>query len=210
MLFASWLKTRKTLAKPVPIRRRTFAPRLEAMEDRLVPATFTVLNTLDSGAGSLRQAILDANATAGTDLIDFNIGGGGVQTIAPTSALPAITDAVTIDGTTQPGFAGSPIIELSGASAGNVNGLLIRGSNSTVRSLVINRFQQAGVAIVGTGIVGNWVQGCYLGTDVSGTLARPNFRGVQLGDFAGHSPQGTVIGTNGDGSNDAAERNVIS
>src|SRR5436190_13609255 len=103
MLFASWLKTRKTLAKPVPIRRRTFAPRLEAMEDRLVPATFTVLNTADSGAGSLRQAILDANATAGADLINFTIPAAGVQTISPLSALPDITDAVTIDGYSQPG-----------------------------------------------------------------------------------------------------------
>src|SRR4030095_8251296 len=82
------------------------------------PMTFTVTNTSDSGSGSLRQAILDANANAGSDMIDFNIPGAGVHTIMPASALPTITDPVTIDGTTQPGFAGSPIIELSGTIAG--------------------------------------------------------------------------------------------
>src|SRR5438132_13693046 len=80
--------------------------------------TFTVTNTNDSSAGSLRQAILDANANPGTDTIAFNIPGSGVKTINPTSSLPLITDPLIIDGTTQPGFAGSPIIELNGASAG--------------------------------------------------------------------------------------------
>src|SRR3989442_1046304 len=66
-------------------------------------ATFTVTNTNDSGDGSLRWAITNANGTAGTDLIAFNISGTGVQTITPLSSLPYITDPVTIDGYTQPG-----------------------------------------------------------------------------------------------------------
>ena len=53
---------------------------LEPLEDRQLLATFTVLNTNDAGPGSLRQAILDANATPGLDAINFNIG-AGVQTI---------------------------------------------------------------------------------------------------------------------------------
>jgi len=65
--------------------------------------TFTVTNTNDSGAGSLRQAILDANATTGADLINFNIAGTDVHTIAPASELPKITGPVTINGYTQPG-----------------------------------------------------------------------------------------------------------
>ena len=72
-------------------RPQSCRPRLELLEDRLALATFLVLNTNDSGADSLRQAILSANAAAGPDVITFNIGGGGVQTIAPTSPLPAIT-----------------------------------------------------------------------------------------------------------------------
>src|SRR2546423_5800084 len=83
-------------------------------------ATFTVTNTNDSGAGSLRQAILAANASSGTDTIAFNIPGAGVQTINLASGLPFITDPVTIDGTTQPNFAGSPLIELNGSNAGAV------------------------------------------------------------------------------------------
>src|SRR5205085_8028593 len=94
--------------------RRRLAPRrlhVEPLEDRTVLTIFTVLNTLDSGPGSLRQAILDANATAnvgGPDRIEFNIdsasqNGDGTFTIAPLSPLPAITDPAVIDGYTQPG-----------------------------------------------------------------------------------------------------------
>src|SRR6266545_4308864 len=105
--------------------------------------TFTVTTTGDSGAGSLRQAILNANATAGTDTIRFSIG-SGARTISPLSALPTITEAVVIDGTTQPGFSGPPIIELSGASAGmGANGLRISSGGCLITGLVINRFQSA-------------------------------------------------------------------
>ena len=74
-------------------------PRLEVMEDRTLLSTFLVSNTGDSGPGSLRQAILDSNAAIGaTNTIDFAISGSGVQTIAPLSSLPAITNPVLIDG----------------------------------------------------------------------------------------------------------------
>ena len=65
--------------------------------------TYTVSNTLDAGPGSFRQAILDANARAGSDTISFNIPGSGVHTITPTTELPALTSPVIIDGYTQPG-----------------------------------------------------------------------------------------------------------
>ena len=68
-------------------------------------ATFTVTNMADSGPGSLRWAITQANLTPGPDVIQFAIPGPGVQTITPLSALPALTDprGVFIDGFTQPG-----------------------------------------------------------------------------------------------------------
>ncbi len=72
--------------------------------------TFIVSNTDDSGAGSLRQAILDANANPGADVITFDIDGGGAQSITVSSALPTISGALTVDGTTQPGYSGSPLI----------------------------------------------------------------------------------------------------
>src|SRR6476620_9785866 len=103
--------------------------------------TFTVINTNDSGAGSLRQAILDANGTAGTDQINFNIPGSGVQTISPLTQLPAITDPVVIDGYTQPGASVNTLangdnavllIELSGSKIPTgTNGLIITAGAST-------------------------------------------------------------------------------
>lgn len=278
MLFTKWSQWRRqskrspqgrgTTARPRS-HHRAFRPGLEVLEDRLAPATFTVVNTLDSGAGSLRTAILDANAAPGADLIDFAIPGAGVHTISPSTVLPTITGAVIIDGTTQPGFAGSPVIELNGASAGaSVTGLVITAGDSTVRGLVINRFGGYGILLANGG--NNTVIGNYIGTDVAGSTARGNgasgimmensagntiggvtadarnvvsgnalhgivmFRpgavgNVVQGNYVGTNAAGTAglgttsggivvdggahdnrIGTDGDGTNDAAERNLIS
>src|SRR6476661_9463090 len=84
-------------------------------------ATFTVTKTADTNDNvcdadcSLREAIIAANNNPGQDTIAFSIG-SGPKTISPTSALPTISESVIIDGTTQPGFAGSPIIELDGSN----------------------------------------------------------------------------------------------
>jgi len=59
-----------------PDSRPLFPARLERLEARTLPSSFTVLNTNDSGPGSLRQAILDANAATGSSQIIFNIGSG--------------------------------------------------------------------------------------------------------------------------------------
>ena len=134
-------------------------------------ATFVVTNTNDSGAGSLRQAILDANANAGPDVITFNIG-AGLKTITPTSKLPDITDPVVIDGTTQPGFTGAPLIEISGNSIGFNQLLVITAGNSTIRSLIINHFQNGGIVLSDNG--GNHVEGCYVGTDATGSAGTSN------------------------------------
>jgi hypothetical protein len=164
------------------------------------PVSFAVLNTNDSGAGSFRQTIIDANAHPGPDSITFNIAGAGPFTIGLNSALPEITDPVQIDATTQPGSGGTPIVELSGAAAGlDVNGLFVTGGNSTVRGLVINGFSNNGIAISGGG--GNVIAGNYIGLDVTGTVARPN----TLGGIALSTSTGNTIG-----GVTAADRNVIS
>src|SRR4051794_18889608 len=104
-------------------RSRTFrfAPlTLERLEDRTVPTTFTVTNISNAGAGSLRQAILNANSNpnvGGPDVITFNIG-SGIQSIKPTSNLPDFIEPAIVDGASQPGYAGTPIIELDGSLAG--------------------------------------------------------------------------------------------
>ncbi len=165
---------------PRLVPRHTCRPRLEALEVRELLATYTVVNTADAGAGSLRQAILNANSNTASDTIDFSIG-SGVQTITPLSALPTITDPVTITGVTQPGYAGLPIIELNGSNAGaNVSGLTITAGSSWVQGLVINRFNVAGILLLTGG--NNQVNNNFLGTDVSGTAALGNYCGVVI-DF---------------------------
>ena len=153
--------------------------------------TFTVTNTDNTGAGSLRQAITDANATPGLDTIAFDIPGAGVHTIeVPVTPLPHITSPVILDGTTQPGYAGSPLIELQGS---NTNGLWVTAGSSTIRGLVLNGFSQAiGFQYLG----GNHVEGCYIGTDSTGTQAPfPSQHGIRMlnsdGNVAGGpSPAG--------------------
>ena len=183
-------------------------PRLEVMEDRTLLSTFIVSNTGDSGIGSLRQAIVDSNNAVGTtNTIDFHISGTGVQTIVPLSSLPAITNPALIDGESQPGYSGTPLIELSGSQAGGGDGLTITGSGVTVRGLDINNFSQgAGIHLTGTGATGDWIYGNFLGTDPTGTQADPNNYGVEIDGGAANN----LIGTNGDGVNDTAERNLLS
>jgi hypothetical protein len=99
-------------------------------------ATFTVTNDNDSGAGSLRQAILDANLTVATDMISFNISPQSAIDIA--TALPTITQPVTIDGTTQPTSA-NVVVDYTAATAG-VSGLTITAGNCTVKGLSFQNF----------------------------------------------------------------------
>ncbi len=120
------------------------APTVQAQILIIVDGTFTVTTTADSGTGSLRQAILASDAeTGGTNAIEFDIPGQGVQTIAPLSPLPAITGPVLIDGTSQPGYAGTPLIELMGSRAGSADGLTITGPGVTVLGLDIGDFARA-------------------------------------------------------------------
>ncbi len=139
-------------------------------------ATFTVTNRDWIGVGSLYQAILDANATSGTDRIEFSIAGAGVQTIQPLIGLPVITDAVDIDGFTQPGSnaAANPplvMVELNGdlLSEGAQDALFVGGvfSAMTIRGLAINGAFANGIRIQSSSQV--TVEGCYIGTNTTGT-----------------------------------------
>jgi CSLREA domain-containing protein/uncharacterized repeat protein (TIGR01451 family) len=149
---------------------------------------------------SLREAINAANALPLFDTITFSIGLGS-QTIQPTSALPTITEAMQIDGTTQPGFAGTPIIEIDGGfTPAGTNGLLIQSSGSTISALVINRFPGNGILIVNGD--NNRVNGSYIGTDITGVTDLGNgLSGIRL---EGDSNDNIIGGTT------PAERNLIS
>ena len=142
--------------------------------------TYIVTNTNDDAAsGSLRWAITQANANPGQDLITFAIG-NGPQTIAVKGNLPFITDPVIIDGTTQPGYSGKPIIVINGANS-NDYGLRVTKGPSMVRGLVINGFPLGGISVGSAQFQRNdsiTVEGCYIGTDISGTMAVPNGGGT--------------------------------
>lgn len=157
-------------------------------------AIFTVTNNLNTGAGSFRQAIIDANAAAGLDTIRFQIGTGPVE-INHNTALPDITQPVIIDGTTQPGFSGTPLITL----AGNFTvGLKIISGASTVKALALSGFQN-GVVLENAG--GNIVTGNFIGIcPQNPTASCGNFgKGVLINN----SPNNRIGGAT------TAERNII-
>ncbi|HWB10985.1 MAG TPA: Calx-beta domain-containing protein [Pirellulales bacterium] len=154
--------------------------------------------TPDPAHFSLREAIEAANAHPGQDVIDFDLP-DQTRTISPLSPLPNITDPVIIDGTSQFGYAGLPLVELDGSQAGDgANGLTITGGGSVVRGLVIHSFSGSGIELTGLG--GNVVEGNFIGTDVTGTNYLPNQRGDV---FVYLSPDNLIGGTT------AAARNVI-
>ena len=155
---------------------------------------------------TLRSAIQAADALSGTQYIDFHIPtsdsgySGGIWTITPASALPTITTSVYLDGTTQPGYSGTPVVQLSGGSAGaGVNGLTFSAGNSTVRGFVINGFTGDGIDLTTNG--GDTVQGNYIGTNAAGTAALAN---GSSGVLISGSADNTIGGTT------AAARNIIS
>ncbi len=169
---------------------------------------FTVMNTNDSGAGSLRQAIIDANAAPGVDVIEFSIPGAGPHTISPLSVMPYITDSLLIDGYSQDGSQppsestpATIMINLDGSSAGG-SGLEFRGAAASiggVRGLAIYDFQQNGI-VIETGVTGVQVDGNHVGLDASGTASGNGVTGVFI-----NSATLNVVG-----GSDFANRNVIS
>jgi len=137
---------------------------------RLVVTT-NVTTTADNGPGSLRQALLDANDSPGENLVLFNISGPGPYVINLESPLPEITSPVIINGWSQPGFAGLPLITVTGTALSNgADGLVLYAGNSTVRGLVLNGFA-TGIKVLGGNTA---IQGNFIGTDASGIVAAPN------------------------------------
>ncbi len=183
---------------------------VDRMEERIAPATFTVTTAADSGAGSLRAAMMDANASAGADRIEFDIPGSGIKVISLSGHLPVIKEKVTIDGFSQPGSSPNTLavgndanilVEIDGAGrkgfrtniGSNADGTIIRGLSIVNMGDTAIDFQGAG----GAGEV--TIQGNFIGIRADGVTAAGNRAGVEVGPFDGH----TIGGLN------PADRNLI-
>jgi hypothetical protein len=173
---------------------------------------FVVSTTTDAGPGSLRQAVLDANAAGGPAEIRFDIAGPGPHVIRPLSGLPAVQATTFIDGYSQPGSQPNTNSPRAGTNAvlsivldGSLTdasllttALLLLGTGSHVQGLVIHGFPGGGIEVAGTG--GHVVAGNFIGVDATGSAAPGN----GLGGVGLRSPDNRVGGTA------PADRNVIS
>jgi hypothetical protein len=186
-------------------------------------ATFTVTSTADTETpGTLRQAILDANATPGYDTIEFAIPenectADGVCAIVLTDSLPEITEDGLIDGTTQPRYGTAPANVCATDTAplrprvqitGDIVNMfaVVNGAEFTIRGLAMAQARY--LVLIEDDALGT-VQCNSFGTTVSEGTRLAFSAGVCLSCFGGRAATGTTVGTDGDGVDDVAERNVF-
>ena len=202
-------------------------------------ATYTVDSTLDVDDGgapnngcevaagnecTLREALLAANAAAGPDDVAFSISGAGPHVIQPGTELPPATQPVSVDGTTEPDYVATPVIEIDGDPlVGAESGLFLStgSGGSVIRGLAIGRFPFSGIRIEGSS--GNTVERNHIGLDAGGTLARGNVVGIDVAGLSGSNliggtaaADGNLISANNDGmylrgtlGNTRVENNII-
>ena len=172
-------------------------------ENATAPYVVTTTDDLDDGSCdavhcSLREAIAAAQAGGTLPIVQFAIPGSGPHVIRPTSALPTITRALLLDGTSQTDFAGSPTVVISGVDAPAGDGLVIQHDDAAVRGLVINGFTGADIRLLGAG--SSLITGNRIGTDVSGTVAVRNPSGQAAAGIVIEGSAGNQVGgvTGGD------------
>jgi parallel beta-helix repeat protein len=185
---------------PEPQSESAPALQLESLESRTMLTVFSVTNTNDGGAGSLRDALTQSNNHAGVDTIEFHIASSS-KVIRPSSPLPEVWDPAAIDGTTQAGYAGKPLVQVDGANAGaKANGFKLWGG-STLKGLSVTNFAVDGVDLLNRGkLAGNVVRGMWIGLDLAGNAAGNHGQSLLIWKSANN-----VVG----GIN-AGDRNVIS
>ena len=201
---AKFSSFRPSLLAPLPLVVNSTGDAVDA-----IPGD-NLCQTATPGECTLRAAIQEANAVNDADTINFLIPGAGVQTISPASALPVISQPVTIDGYTQPTSTQNTLavgdnavinIELNGTGAGaGVDGLAITAGSCTVRGLAIYRFGGDGIQLSTAG--GNTITGNFIGTNATGA-----------GTTNGNTADGVNIsnvGTNTIGGSTPQARNIIS
>lgn len=182
----------------------------------LPAATHTVTNIADGGPGSLRQAIVDANASPGGDRIEFDIPDhlcSDPCVIRPGVALPPLTGGgIIIDGFSQsgafrPAQAGTGVIRvvLDGSGVENQSGLTIVSAGNVVEGLAIHSFGWNGVAIAGPDARGNRIVGNHIGVSAHGVGRESRRANGFDGVFVGLGASGNTIG-----GDLFTERNVIS
>ncbi|HKQ07545.1 MAG TPA: C25 family cysteine peptidase [Blastocatellia bacterium] len=185
-------------------RRFEEAAATAVLQKRAPAAIFTVNSTGDqadltpgdgvcltaNGDCTLRAAIEETNALAGADTINFNIG-AGTPSITPATALPSITDKLTIDGNSG----GATRVQINGsgvATAGTHGLVLVTGSSgSAIRSLVIRQWTGNGVRIQSDN---NLIENNYIGTNETGSVAAANGAGgVVISGGSGNTIGGLTV-----------------
>ena len=151
----------------------------------------------DTTSCSLREAIEFLNGLAPVDtntpdIVFFDIPGAGPHVISPTAALPTITDGIVIDATTEPDFAGTPVVQIDGADA-IADGLKIAGSQSGIAGLIITNFTDSGIELFSG--QQNLVRGNYLGIDAN-SAAQSNYHGLRVQGASENLIDGNTISGN--------------
>jgi Concanavalin A-like lectin/glucanases superfamily/Putative Ig domain len=131
----------------------------------ITPYSAVVVNINASGPGSMRAVIDEVNASAApTNFVRFEIPGPGPHAVAGTNMFFGVNQTVILDGATQPGYSGYPLVDLSGA------GLGIGGANSLIRGLVLNLSNQTALTL-SSSASNSVVESCFIGVDSSGNTA---------------------------------------
>ncbi len=169
-----------------------------------------------SALSGAAQGLVFGTVTAGVpNTIGFALPTGSIQTISPTSALPAITQPVTISGYSQSGSApdtsgkiqvdvNNAMVQIDGSlipSGSPVDGLDIKSANCVVDGLIITGFSGAGISISGAGSQGNWLWGNFLGA-LPDTSTGRLFDQPSLGNLVAGveiSASNNLVGGNTDG-----------
>jgi hypothetical protein len=164
-----------------------------------VPLSNIVTNTADAGPGSLRAALYYVTDHPGA-VVTFSIPtsdsgySNGVFNLHLTGMLPPlVSNGMVIDGSTQPGYAGKPLIMVDGSQIlpetyTSDTGLLVYSASNQVKDVSFSGFVWNGLTFEYPYVTNNTVAGCWLGVDSTGTNPAPNaFQGILVANGSSHN-----------------------